>query len=340
MSRERRILVAIIGALLLVCALALSVFSIFFYAVQARGITPEAQNAPRVTLRLPEAEVPDGDFTVEEYPIVAQEVDTPDHLEYLQRISPAILSRRQAWREPLPAKVVETPNRVLAAFGYHLEPVASEPAPTYRLYREDVEIQDGITRFWPVTANEWSDDFALLIEIQYSTLKLVQHGTMQEWNPGPEVRTPPVYYGDELIIPRQEGWENIAVERGGEVLYEVQVEPTIDNPVKGLWGWDGHWVLEVDGQVIIDGQSLNQELGYDEIFGWVLLRGEPFYFFVQDGQVGLSYAGETLPYTYDDVVHDECCEPAAFNPGHNETMVWFHALHGGTWLYVETGVYR
>lgn len=340
MSRKNRILVAIIGGALLACALGLSIFYIFFYPVQARGITPEAQNAPRVTPSLPEAEVPANDFIVEEYPIVAQEVDVPDHLEYLQRISPAILSRRQDWREPVPARMVATPNRILAAFGYHLEPVPSESVPTYRLYREDVLIQDGITHFWPVTVNERRDDFALPIEIQYRTIKIVQRDTIQEWNPGPGVRTLPVYYGDELITTRQEGWEEIRVERGDEVLYKVQVEPTIDNPVKGLWSWDGHWVLEVEGQVIIDGQSLNQELGHDEIFGWALIRGEPFYFFAQDGQVGLSYAGETLPHAYEDVVHYQCCEPAAFNPGNNESMVWFHALQDGIWHYVEAGVYR
>jgi hypothetical protein len=339
MSRGKWIFVGIVVGALLVCVLALSAFCICFYAVQATGPGPAPTSASGVTPGSPEDRVPVANLIVEEYPIAAQEIDAPDHLEYLQRVSPAILSRRQAWREPSPARVVENPNEALAALGYRLEPLSSEPVPAYQLYQQDAVIRKDITRFGSVTVNERRDDFALLIEIRYRNMELVQRGKVETWNPGPEVRTPPVYYGNELMAAFQEGWEKIQVARGDEVLYTVQVEPQVDNPVKGLWAWDGHWVLEVDGQVIIDGRNLNQELGYDEIFGWALLHGSPFYFFAQDGQVRLSYAGQTLPYIYEDVVHDKCCEPAAFNPGRNEDMLWFHALQDGTWHYVEAGVY-
>jgi hypothetical protein len=29
-----------------------------------------------------------------------------------------------------------------------------------------------------------------------------------------------------------------------------------------------------------------------------------------------------------------------FNVGANDDMVWFHALRGGMWYYVEMGVYQ
>jgi hypothetical protein len=169
---------------------------------------------------------------------------------------------------------------------------------------------------------------------------MVQRGKVEACDPGPEVCTPPVYYGNDLISTRSEGCETIRLERGDEVLYTTQVEPQPDDPVKGLWAWDGHWVLEVDGQLIIDGQSLNEELGYDEVFGWALLGGNFLYFFSQGGEVRLSYAGEILPYTYEDVVHYQCCGSATFNPRYNEDMIWFHALRDGTWHYVEAGVHR
>jgi hypothetical protein len=340
MSRRTRIVVGIIAGASLVCVLALLAFYIFFYQVQATGPRPASTHDPGVTPGSPESGVTAPNLIVEEYPIVAQEVDAPDHLEYLQRISRATLDRRQAWREPVAARMVEAADKALAEFNCRLEPGSSEPVPTFQLYQEDAVIRKGITRFWPVTVSERRDDFALLIEIQHRNMEIVQRGRVDAWDPGPEIRTLPVYYGNDLITTRQEGWETIQVVRGDEVLYTVQVEPQVDNPVRGLWAWDGHWVLEVDGQVIIDGQSLNQELGYDEIFGWTLLDGNPFYFFSQGGQVHLSYAGETLPYSYEDVIHDRCCEPAAFNARYNEDMVWFHALRDGTWHYVEAGRYR
>lgn len=109
--------------------------------------------------------------------------------------------------------------------------------------------------------------------------------------------------------------------------------------VNTLRSWEGKWVLEIDEQVIVDGESLNEQLGYDAIFHWRLLQGRPFYLFRQGDQVGIFYAGEVLPRRYDVVAHDWCCGYALFNPGGNERMVWFHAWKDGTWVYVEAGYY-
>jgi hypothetical protein len=89
----------------------------------------------------------------------------------------------------------------------------------------------------------------------------------------------------------------------------------------------------------VDGKSLNQELGYDEVFNWRTLDGQPFYFFKKDSRIGVHYAGKDLPYEYDEVMHYNCCEPAAFNPHNLPSMVVFHGLRDGMWYYVETGVY-
>jgi hypothetical protein len=151
--------------------------------------------------------------------------------------------------------------------------------------------------------------------------------------------------GDDLVaVDTGEQHERYAVQRGNETVYEftelIVPGPRVDNPVKGLWSWMGKWILEVDGQVIVNGESLEQELGYDEIFGWRLLNGQPFYFFRKENTIGVSYAGQVLPYQYDEVIHYRCCEPAAFNVVGNEAMVWFHALRDGMWYHVEMGVYQ
>jgi hypothetical protein len=87
-------------------------------------------------------------------------------------------------------------------------------------------------------------------------------------------------------------------------------------------------------------RTMGQALGYESVFGFTLLNGQPFYFFQQDDAIDLSYAGQTLPYTYKTVIHNACCEAAMFNVGANDDMVWFHALRGGMWYYVEMGVYQ
>jgi hypothetical protein len=160
-------------------------------------------------------------LTLEEYPIVSADVDTPSRFEFLDRIPSDILARREVWRGFDAVRRVSTLNETLAPFGYRL--VAENNA--------------------------------------------------------------------------------------------------------------GSWILEVDGE------SLTEQLKVDEIFHYVIFQGQPLFFFEQGGQVGISHGGETLPYTYDEVVHYQCCEPAMFNIVSNEHMLWFYALKDEMWHYVEMGVY-
>ncbi len=216
-----------------------------------------------------------GNLTVEEYPVVSKDLDTPNHFEFNQRILPAVLERRKIWRGQIAERRVEAANQALARFGYRLQLTDEPPRRRHDLYRGDTLVQANISTVWPISVAASGSDFALLIE-------------------------------DE----------------------------------RGRRSWNGHWVLEVDGQVIIDGKNLNEELGYEEIFAWQLLAGQPFYFFRKGGRIGVSYAGQTLAPRYDDVIHDKCCEPAAFNVAGNGTMVWGYALRNGIWNYIEMGVYR
>ncbi len=192
-----------------------------------------------------------------------------------------------------------------------------------------------------MTVNESGDDFALLLE-DLKGDHLLRRAGLEDWGASVNHFAPPVLAGDDLVtVDRAPTSERYSVRRAGKTVYTFNEQgPHVDIPVKGLWSWNGHWVLEVDGQVMVDGKSLNQELGYDEIFNWRLLQGQPFYFFKKGNRIGVSYAGQALPQQYEEVIHYRCCEPAAFNPGNNEWMVWFHALRDGTWHYVEMGVYE
>jgi hypothetical protein len=110
-------------------------------------------------------------------------------------------------------------------------------------------------------------------------------------------------------------------------------------PLRSFTTWDTHWVLEVDDHLIMDGQDLGEALGYAAAFGFTLIRGKPFYFCEQAGQVRLSYGGQTLPNVYDYVVHNQCCEASMHNPLVLGDTVLFHARWNGTWYFVEAGVY-
>jgi hypothetical protein len=102
-----------------------------------------------------------------------------------------------------------------------------------------------------------------------------------------------------------------------------------------LWAWDGHWVLDLEGVVVMDGEILNDKRGYDEMFQWQLLGGKPFYIFRQGKQMGLSHDGQTLLYRYDDVIHGFlCCDPAVYNIQSSSIGVWFYAQRDGVWYYV------
>lgn len=126
----------------------------------------------------------------------------------------------------------------------------------------------------------------------------------------------------------------------GKIVYHYNLLPYAGNShIYRLGSDDNHWVLEVNGMLVVDGKIINQEKGYSEVFDWLLLNGKPFYFYVWDGKTYLSYDGQTLPLVYDRVFHKACCEPAAFNVGSNDQMVWFYAVKNGTWHYVELGAY-
>jgi hypothetical protein len=132
----------------------------------------------------------------------------------------------------------------------------------------------------------------------------------------------------------------ITVRKGGRVAFEYSILPMmVKNPVEGLWSWRGQWLLAVNGVLIADSRIVNAEKRVEEIFNWQVLDGKPIYFYVAGGKTKISYDGIDLPMQYDAVIHDQCCEPAAFNPGGGPKKVWFYALKNGLWYYNELGKY-
>jgi len=148
----------------------------------------------------------------------------------------------------------------------------------------------------------------------------------------------------------------VMVTRNSQEVYKVVVGAA--SPISALWGlwaYDGHWAVEtalIDnqqsgneiattaiGQVAVDGKSLNDQLGYEEAFGFQTLGGKPFYFFKRQGKIEANYAGVDIALGYDEIPHYNCCSAATLNPRIYPNLVTFFGRKGDTWYYGEIGVF-
>ena len=165
---------------------------------------------------------------------------------------------------------------------------------------------------------------------------------VEEWDVSMSNLLPPLYVADSLadLTTTQEYTFTYQVTLDSQVAYSgTAALQGAYHPLRGFSTWDDHWVLEVDDHLIVDGEDLEEAMGWDAVFGYYVIGGQPFHFFEQDGKVRISYAGQTLPFVYDEVVHNMCCEAAIHNVEAHEDVLWFHALRDGTWYFVEAGVY-
>ncbi len=281
------------------------------------------------------------DLIVEEYEMVDIETDSPTHMEFTQWLTSDMITKRAVWKNLTPNRAVQETNAILTKYGYSIEHEAMLSSYTYRLLENYAILLNDIYPVGGATENQAQDDFALLVQNNEGDSYLLQKSGVQEWHPDDVFVYAPVYYQNELIYPVVDSNIQI-VSESGEVIYETSLPSNpVMAPIQTFQSWNNHWILEKQGEVIMDGKSLNEELGFDEIFEWHIIQGEPF-FFVYDKKsstYSMVYAGQMLDQKYDDIVHYQCCEPAIFNPNGDSYMVWFYAARDGKWYYVEAGIY-
>jgi hypothetical protein len=278
-------------------------------------------------------------LTVEEHAVVEDAVDKPTHFEFNQRIAAQVFEKRMVLRNLPPDEKASGVNEVLKPFSYALRqnPLLSSYA--YQLFKDDQLVLDDVGPFWQATQREDGADFLLPLETGQGKLLLVSREKMEDWD---SVFPPPIYFGNELIAAQEDNGK-VVVRRlsDDQVLYTQPVTSSpVEMPIKTFENWQGHWVLEADGVLVIDGKNINHQLGYDAIFNWVVLHGQPFFFFTKGQHTGIFFAGKEQDAAYDEVIHYKCCEPAAFNPGNELSIVWFYALRDGMWYYVEAGIFN
>jgi hypothetical protein len=289
-------------------------------------------------------------LTVDESAVVSAEVDGPGHLEYTDRLGDDILAWIEELRVTAAERQLADANVALAPFGYRLEPRfdAEWDRTFYDLLREgEAELLLArLSDFWPVSVNDSGTDFLLVAENAPNVFPLylqVQTDGVEPWEADQSNWLPPGYVDDALARVTFTGFPTITYQVALDdrpVYSGTAVAMGAYMPLRSFTIWDDHWALEVDDHLIIDGQDLGEALGYDAAFGFSLIRGQPFYFFEQGGKVRISYGGQTLPNSYDYVVHNQCCEAAMHNPLALGDAVLFHARWNGTWYFVEAGVYE
>ncbi|MEW5830600.1 MAG: hypothetical protein AB1846_17045 [Chloroflexota bacterium] len=174
-----------------------------------------------------------------------------------------------------------------------------------------------------------------------------------------KLKTRKIYATYPTPQPGSLGTIAIEVLLDDEVIYTAEGgkgNTTFDH-LQGLWSYDNHWVLEyvyvtvkinkrggtidnVVSQVVRDGILLSEEYSYEEVFGFQLMKGKPFYFYKENGQIGVTYDGQEFMLGFEEIPRYNCCSPAELNPRQSQNMVSFFARKGGTWYYVEVGAYE
>lgn len=209
--------------------------------------------------------------------------------------------------------VFEPSNSCIEDFNrYYFNPLIKDQCRSWS--NEDAKVTD----FDQIVRNDTQYEFCIEIDGSLYTLRIVD-----------------TRYGHDEIMMEEE----FIIECKGEVIYRGigRGWPT-DWTIKAFFAWESNWIVEHFNHVVVSGQDLNEELGYDKIFHYRIMDNRIFYFFEKDGVVRISFDGQIQPNQYDKIHHYWCCSPFMFNPTHYEYYVTFFAIKDGYWYYVEAGV--
>lgn len=288
-----------------------------------------------------------GELTLEEYRLYPDDLHTPMDMFAMQQALAEPLAlradRRTTFYELDFTAQLEAANAILAPAGFYLAPQEGTDEGRLSLFEGETFVLQDFRLFGPPTAGPGPDgepDFAMLIEMlaQPQGYFLVRKNDILPYELETSFWTQPVFVegGMATLESGKRASSQVLVKLEGETVYTFISSFSKPQNVL-LQSWNGRWVLLVDGLLVIDGEIANPVLGVSEIFNPGLLKGKPFFFFIKEGITGLSYSGQELDLSYEEVMHNMCCWGGGFNPGINEDMVWFYARKDGWWYYVELG---
>jgi hypothetical protein len=300
----------------------------------------EAPKAAPVTTRQVD------NLVISEYAIANATCDPWKHFDGFQTRLTSLSIDRSAIQERDTKTSLENANRALAPFGYQLV-THSSSIQTFDLLKGTDAIIKGLTNFSAVSVNVAGDDFIMWVQDNFTS-------TAPSEVRSSGVRTLTVW--DDGFNSTWVGADLIAFDYSKDKLFPVGAPALVDissngrkirtfsipqmspagSPVRGLWSWQNHWVMEVAGVLLQDGELQNLKLGYEEIFDWHLVNDKPFFLMRQGKSFGVVYAGQVLPLWFDDIIYgDLCCDPARYTIQNSPNGSLFYALKGGVWFLVS-----
>jgi hypothetical protein len=177
------------------------------------------------------------------------------------------------------------------------------------------------------------------IDLKNTVVYLVQNEGGSVWENGlPNPNDPqraPIFTGTELLWVQVRDYARVDVKtERRETRFSFSTYNGAGMPIFGFRSWNGHWLLQVSDFLIQDGTILNEKYGFEEVFNWGLLKDKPYFFFRKGPFVGISFDGQFLLLTYQEVPHNKCCGLVSNNPSNDGKSVRFFARKNGIWTYV------
>jgi hypothetical protein len=314
-------------------------------AFHTAGLRPEDNAFWEKAARLPAT------ISISEYrlPPEAQGED-PGKAIFLEFIPP------EARPTPRPPGAMHTPttgeslNQTLSRFGYQLRDGAE--GGLYNLYKHGTLALENIYRLpdvylFPTSGGEELVFTAFAVKDPNQSFYsqdngasyLVRNETISLWEEGP---VNPMYVGGRpiladgklLVLGLGERTDVQVRDERHNLVYSFETYFGTHIPIQHFQAWERHWILEVSDFVVQDGETLNAQFGFEEVFDWHLIDGQPFYFFRKGPRVGISYNNQFFPAYYNEIIHGYCCGLALNNPMGYEHTVRFFGQRDGVWYYV------
>lgn len=289
-------------------------------------------------------------LSVTEYAIANETCHPIKHFDgFRARVNALGINMNTLWKENQ-MKSMQAANQKLAPFGLRLEErQTGEPWVSFDLKNGDeilftnlVRLGEVSTRpgeidfiFWAHAEDKNSSQFPILIyKNGIDTFSVWEEGFNSAWAGN---RLISFKYSDTEVFPVGAP-ASIEIFSNGQPLQSLAIPlmGAAGSPVRGLWNWDGQWVMEIRSTLFVDGQIKNRDWGYDEIFDWNLVNGKPFFAARRAADFTLVYDGEELPITYDDIAHgDVCCEAGLYDFQPFVDGAIFYARRDGIWFLVR-----
>lgn len=274
--------------------------------------------------------------------------------EFYDNIPQEVFARRAVFQAEQAISSPDEINTALEPFGFRMEPTGGQSSRQYRIYRGEELLFDHVTAYGAVSLNRSGTDFIFPITLGNYEVWVIQKDRFEMWYAG-EPRHLPIFAGDDVVaIGEPEEYKE-----AGQMVFGVPIlvnnEPKFrlalpyqganNCPIEKFRAWGDRWVLEMEGEVLVDGEKLTKKYAYEQVFNWQLINGKPFFLFKDAGYYGMLYDGEKMSVTYSEIVHWSCIDQQGggginLSVVSSDQMVAFFARRGMGWYYVQVGDFK